>query len=561
MMNILLKLYPRCPLVFRLLIFRENGLLKKNSSWFGGDGDDEESEDDDDDERRQKKEESALTFDSIIPQRNLLFIQDTDAGGLGRAIRKSDNKERLFIGQTHQTLFDPATGKPNPDSDSWEGLLELADETGHASPNKITYLYENAAWKRDNFPAWKSDPPPFNKEIAVSKIREAEDGWSGDTDQLFYSSYEVYQILRKLEEDDREPFDLFQTFTYIIVRTPGDGDDIYWAIQGPTENSYKGRRMGGQKALKYQSSPKTIFKVMAQLLQGGGGKKKKKKKKKRKKRRKGGGGGGRSAQLNWNTTMGYVKAFKEITEATLDEIAAGLEEEKAGQREEGAEGLSSASAEDEDFHLLKNAASRRFFARQFPKFLIVSKRIGDQGQALACLRSDLFPDNDFADSAVNVFVTLDKLAAAAALLYGVDALVFTSQKGPVEGYPATTFIIYKKSLEDKGETLEVERQRIIDLFGGQEDQIIEKVEEKLSETDAIKVSLIATRQTIMADITSLVTRLNAALEEEVDNVNEVYGNLLRFKDGDDENIIQKIMLWISKYSLYEKLSEIDIRGN
>ena len=92
-------------------------------------------------------------------------------------------------------------------------------------------------------------------------------------------------------------------------------------------------------------------------------------------------------------------------------------------------------------------------------FLTMAKRLGDQGQALSCLR---FPPGT--EHLIPVFVTHDQFAFVAAIMYNVDAIVYLTPAGEV-------LFVYKKYLDDPTEYLKV---------------LIKRYQQEMSRTEAWK---------------------------------------------------------------------------
>ena len=91
-----------------------------------------------------------------------------------------------------------------------------------------------------------------------------------------------------------------------------------------------------------------------------------------------------------------------------------------------------------------------------PPHFVVGKRLGDESQALACLRDlkivtygpEELPQNVAAMPYVNVFVTFDRLALLAALYYRVPAVIFSWAKKERENHnPGRAFIAYRSELD------------------------------------------------------------------------------------------------------------------
>ena len=91
-----------------------------------------------------------------------------------------------------------------------------------------------------------------------------------------------------------------------------------------------------------------------------------------------------------------------------------------------------------------------------PEHFVVGKRLGDESQALACLRDlkivtygpNLLPQNVAEMPYVNVFVTFDRLALLAALYYRVPAVIFSwGQKQRPGANPGSAFIAYRSELD------------------------------------------------------------------------------------------------------------------
>ena len=87
---------------------------------------------------------------------------------------------------------------------------------------------------------------------------------------------------------------------------------------------------------------------------------------------------------------------------------------------------------DEQFKKL-SAAYDTIQETPIPGYLALSKRLGDQGQALSCRRA-------IDDKILQVFVTIDQLAFVAAVMYNIKAAIFC-------GRGDQTFMIYKESLD------------------------------------------------------------------------------------------------------------------
>ena len=112
--------------------------------------------------------------------------------------------------------------------------------------------------------------------------------------------------------------------------------------------------------------------------------------------------------------------------------------------------------------------------------MVIGKRVGDQGQALSCLRSlagdDVEPPLQQssgvavpATSIVNTFVTHDRLAFVAAMLYRVPAIIFNWQVQKPDVLEKGAFIIYQANLDTLGEQL----KRLQDEYKEMNKQIAE----------------------------------------------------------------------------------------
>jgi len=106
---------------------------------------------------------------------------------------------------------------------------------------------------------------------------------------------------------------------------------------------------------------------------------------------------------------------------------------------DGGKGAHPGAASPEQFRILSDTFSN-IKETPIPGFLALSKRLGDQGQALSCRRKELY------SGILPVFVTIDQLAFVAAVMYNIPAAIFCG-KGGKKG-PGPTFMIYKESLDD-----------------------------------------------------------------------------------------------------------------
>ena len=339
-------------------------------------------------------------------------------------------------------------------------------------------------------------------------------------DQMFFSSYNIYQIIQKMTMDEvvgKESgatkvlkkriragkyslWSFFRTFTYMITKI--GRKNISWAIQGPTLNPLEG-----------EPSPLSIFQKLPKTAK-------------------------------WNIKSSFIKSFDHHTNTILTEIREGLEEEEAEQRE-------SPQIESPAPFRPTTKKDALLYSKLLPKFLFVSKRLGDQGQALACLRNPLMPYNpNSPEDAVNVFVTYDRLALAAALTYRVDAAIFAFPKnkgvpGKNEGIPHGAFIIIKKNLE----TAEARWNSLKEK--------IEKINENISSFNVKEEQrkLAATKINLIAIIEAQLTTIETEIEQEEDNINRMYTHLLNYFLGNTEGGIHNIITWKSKEELFKQLKK------
>lgn len=122
---------------------------------------------------------------------------------------------------------------------------------------------------------------------------------------------------------------------------------------------------------------------------------------------------------------------------------------------------------------LNSELKAEFYQRAY---FMVGKRLGDQGQALACLRkiniTEYGQDNKVlpnevatraARPTVNVFVTIDRLAFLAALYYRVPAAIFCWGKKSGENAQQSAFIAYRTDLATPRSQFKYLKTHIADL--------------------------------------------------------------------------------------------------
>lgn len=158
---------------------------------------------------------------------------------------------------------------------------------------------------------------------------------------------------------------------------------------------------------------------------------------------------------------------------------------------------------------------------KIPKFLFVSKRLGDQGQALACKRSKLLeipgklPGGNMPENPINVFVTLDRLAFAAALAYRVDAAIYCFKKNKTADYPHGALIVYKKKFDTAASDDENDKLKKI------------KGECEMLEGEAVATRPTADESDLRDSISAILTTAVNDTKKESKRATEIYKVLLR----------------------------------
>ena len=421
-------------------------------------------------------------FDPILrlmgANSQLVFVVDTKNAMFVHNVINTTQKERLFWARTHETLIDPAEKvtpgwgggaftssrlKPGDDSGAWklgtpvfEGTSgsgraafgngmrvtvngkkgKLVDSTipqahqSKSSAKQVTVQYDDPTltkglptgkpaasgprkdWSYTKTKAdagvavvdkadvkvdaieyvwedttWRRDKFPAwsgirGGDVLISKL-PADD--EGQHDVMFFSRYDCYQVIKRIPRTEGPAWNQYSAHTYICK----EGEvSVLWAIEGS---------MPSAGSSVERTSPLTDYKKVE----------------------------------GTRLTHGYGSWPARAQKAALKRL---------GQFAK--EGVLSATGK-------KIAAARSIAKASIPGFLILAKRLGDQGQALACLREPLGVSTGSGKggpqaNATNVFVTIDRLALAAALAYKVPAAIFCYKGGG--GYSSGALMIIKKNL-------------------------------------------------------------------------------------------------------------------
>jgi len=157
-----------------------------------------------------------------------------------------------------------------------------------------------------------------------------------------------------------------------------------------------------------------------------------------------------------------------------------------------------------------------------------SKKVGDQGQALQCLRSEInYLEYDHSSGLLNSkksngvhgFVSIDRCAVVAAIYYGVPIIIFNTKNGFVI-YVSEKLVnqSYLKELEDKQELVDKKKIQLIVL---KETLLSEMKEETFDSVSTIIESFITSFNSwnqsfnsVIIDTTQRLSRTSATLDTE-----------------------------------------------